>query len=155
METLAPLSKQEMVSYILHRFQKSGVYEMPRSLATTNLLWRSTKGYPRLVNKIMSRALLVAYAEKETRISKKIVREAIASLNTPKQHGLWPAPFFRWATALILMLALLWTAIAAPVWLRDLAIGGTSGASMARNAEPSPAGAGRTAYTLFLRSHKP
>ncbi len=108
METLSPLSKQEMVSYILHRFKKSGVYEMPRSFATTDLLWRFTKGYPRLINKLMSRTLLVAYAEKETRISRKIVREAIASLNTPKQKGRFSTLALRWATGFFLLLLLFW-----------------------------------------------
>lgn len=108
METLAPLSKQEMVSYILHRFKKSGVYEMPRSFATTDLLWRFTKGYPRLINKIMSRTLLVAYAEKETRISRKIVREAIASLNTPKQGRRFYGAVLRWGAGLLLLLLLIW-----------------------------------------------
>jgi general secretion pathway protein A len=116
METLAPLSKQEMVSYILHRFKKSGVYEMPRSFATTNLLWRFTKGYPRLINKIMSRTLLVAYAEKKTRISRKIVREAIASLNTPKQRRLFFSPALRWGAGFLLLLLLCWGATFSPVW---------------------------------------
>ncbi|MFA6284077.1 MAG: AAA family ATPase [Desulfurivibrionaceae bacterium] len=108
METLTPLSKQEMISYILHRFKKSGVYEMPRSFTTTNLLWRFTKGYPRLINKVMSRTLLVAYAEKKTRISRKIVREAIASLNTPKPKRLFFSPVLRWGTGFLLLLLLFW-----------------------------------------------
>lgn len=119
METLAPLSKQEMVSYILHRFKKSGVYEMPRSFATTDLIWRFTKGYPRLINKIMSRALLVAYAEKETRISRKIVREAIVSFNTPKQGRPFPTPVLRWGTGFLLLLLLFWGVVFPPVWLAN------------------------------------
>ena len=119
METLAPLSKQEMVSYILHRFKKSGVYEMPRSFATTDLLWRFTKGYPRLINKIMSRTLLVAYAEKETRISRKIVREAIASLNTPKRSRRILAPVLRWGTGFLLLLLLVWGAAFPPAWITN------------------------------------
>ena len=119
METLSPLSKQEMVSYILHRFKKSGVYEMPRSFATTDLLWRFTKGYPRLINKIMSRTLLVAYAEKETRISRKIVREAIASLNTPKQKGRFSTLAFRWATGFLLLLLLFWGVAFSPLRLAN------------------------------------
>ncbi|MFA6900541.1 MAG: AAA family ATPase [Desulfurivibrionaceae bacterium] len=119
METLPPLSKQEMVSYILHRFQKSGVYEMPRSFATTDLLWRFTKGYPRLINKTMSRALLVAYAEKETRISRKIIREAIGSFNAPKQGRLFPSPVLKWGTGFLLLLLLLWMIALPPVWLAN------------------------------------
>lgn len=119
METLAPLSKQEMVSYILHRFKKSGVYEMPRSFATTDLLWRFTKGYPRLINKIMSRTLLVAYAEKETRISRKIVREAIASLNTPQQGRGFLGPVLRWGTGFLLLLLLFWGVVFPPVWITN------------------------------------
>lgn len=117
METLAPLSKQEMVSYILHRFKKSGVYKMPRSFATTDLLWRFTKGYPRLINKIMSRTLLVAYAEKETRISRKIVKEAIASLNTPQQGRRFSGTVLRWGARLLLLLLLFWGIAFAPAWL--------------------------------------
>ncbi len=119
METLPPLSKQEMASYILHRFKKSGVYEMPRSFATTDLLWRSTKGYPRLINKIMSRTLLVAYAEKQTRISRKIVREAIASLNTPKRGYLFPSPALRWGTGFFLLLLLIWGVTFPPAWVTN------------------------------------
>ncbi|MHB8987311.1 MAG: ExeA family protein [Desulfobulbia bacterium] len=119
METLSPLSKQEMVSYILHRFKKSGIYEMPRSFATTDLLWRFTKGYPRLINKIMSRTLLVAYAEKETRISRKIVREAIASLNTPKQKGRFSTLALRWATGVLLLLLLFWGFAFSPLRLAN------------------------------------
>lgn len=119
MENLSPLSKQEMVRYILHRFKKSGVYEMPRSFATTDFLWRSTKGYPRLINKIMSRALLVAYAEKETRISRKIVREAVASFNTPKQRRFFPAAFLRWSTVIIFLLLLSWGMIVPSGWLAN------------------------------------
>jgi len=119
METLTPLTKQEMVSYILHRFKKSGVYEMPRSFATTDLLWRFTKGYPRLINKIMSRTLLVAYSEKETRISRKIVREAIASLNTPKRGRLFPSPALRWSTGLLLLLLLVWGVTFPPAWIAN------------------------------------
>ena len=122
METLAPLSKQEMVSYILHRFKKSGVYEMPRSFATTDLLWRFTKGYPRLINKIMSRTLLVAYAEKETRISRKIVREAIASLNTPKQGRRLPAVLLRWGIGFLLLLLLIWGLAFSPAWLKTISL---------------------------------
>ncbi|MCX5875372.1 MAG: AAA family ATPase [Deltaproteobacteria bacterium] len=119
METLTPLTKQEMVSYILHRFKKSGVYEMPRSFATTDLLWRFTKGYPRLINKIMSRTLLVAYSEKETRISRKIVREAIASLNTPKRGRLFPFPALRWGTGFLLLLLLVWGVTFPPAWVTN------------------------------------
>ena len=117
METLAPLSKQEMISYILHRFKKSGVYKMPRSFATTDLLWRFTKGYPRLINKIMSRTLLVAYAEKETRISRKIVKEAIASLNTPKRGRRFSGAVLRWGMGLLLLLLLFWGIAFDPAWL--------------------------------------
>lgn len=117
METLSPLSKQEMVSYILHRFKKSGVYEMPRSFATTDLLWRSTKGYPRLINKIMSRTLLVAYAEKKTSISRKIVKEAIASFNTPKQPHPLRSSVLRWGVGLCLLIFLAWTTAFPPPWL--------------------------------------
>ena len=119
METLTPLSKQEMISYILHRFKKSGVYEMERSFATTDLLWRFTKGYPRLINKVMSRTLLVAYAEKKTRISRKIVREAIASLNTPKQRRLFFSPALRWGAGFLLLLLLCWGAAFSPVWMAN------------------------------------
>ncbi|MHB8223752.1 MAG: hypothetical protein ACYDHV_13025, partial [Desulfurivibrionaceae bacterium] len=105
--------------YILHRFKKSGVYEMPRSFATTDLLWRFTKGYPRLINKIMSRTLLVAYAEKETRISRKIVREAIASLNTPKQKGRFSTLALRWATGFLLLLLLFWGVAFSPLRLAN------------------------------------
>jgi general secretion pathway protein A len=119
METLVPLSRQEMASYLRHRFKKSGGAEIPRSFGATDLLWRATKGYPRLINKTMSRALLVAYAEKETRISRKTIREAMASFNTPRQRRRFFSPVLRWTTGFLLLLLLTAGVAFSPVGLTE------------------------------------
>lgn len=142
METLPPLARQEMFDYINHRLRKSGGGEMAFSFPGAHLLWRYTGGYPRLVNKIMSRALLMACAEKKPRLTRRIVREAIASFNTPRHPSPLPRRlFFRRAALLLLALLLFYGAAGTLGWLKN-------------PSAAQPENPGRTAAALPLQ-HQP
>ncbi|MFZ5774316.1 MAG: ExeA family protein [Thermodesulfobacteriota bacterium] len=137
METLHPLNKQEMTDYIRFRCGRAGQHEfkLPRRVIT--LLWRHTQGYPRLINKLMSRSILVACAEGKKVLTPAVVKEAVASFNTPAAK-----PFLRrgwfWGgvagTALLLALAFLWfNAPRLPEWLRLLPARSATTATMTGN----------------------
>jgi general secretion pathway protein A len=83
METLYPLSKKEMLLYVHFRLAKAGRGDLRLNVRAGECLWRFTGGVPRLVNKVMARALLVAYARQQE-ITGRVVREAADSLHLKK-----------------------------------------------------------------------
>jgi len=121
MENLAPLNKKEMLAYVRHRLQKSGGKEIAFTFLAAQLLWRRTRGYPRLINKVMSRALMVACAEGGHRLTGRILREATASFNTPERFILPGRLTLRRATGLGLALLMLLAAALIPGWLKTRA----------------------------------
>jgi general secretion pathway protein A len=93
METLYPLSEQEMLLYVHFRLAKAGRADLRLNHRAGKALWHFTGGVPRLINKVMSRALLVAYARQQA-INHKVVREAAASLHLKRtllQRITWPS----------------------------------------------------------------
>ncbi len=120
-ETLTPFTKLEIRKYIKFRFAKGGNKTIKVKKSALNLLWKYTLGYPRLINKIMSRALLVAYAEQDVLITKKAIKEAFNTLNTPQEvkspsrAGLW------WAICSFTLAGALGLSIfLSPAWLEDI-----------------------------------
>ncbi|MDF1578195.1 MAG: AAA family ATPase [Desulfobulbales bacterium] len=83
METLYPLSKKEMLLYVHYRLARAGRGDFRLDSRAGQNLWRFTGGVPRLVNKLMGRALLVAYARQQE-INSSVIREAAASLHLKK-----------------------------------------------------------------------
>ena len=80
METLYPLSKIEMRLYVHFRLSKAGRADIRLDRKAEKKLWCFTGGVPRLINKVMGRALLVAYAGQQE-INHKNIREAADSLH--------------------------------------------------------------------------
>ncbi|MFA7382161.1 MAG: AAA family ATPase [Desulfurivibrionaceae bacterium] len=154
MENLTPLTKGEMSGYIRHRLKKSGGNEIPFSIFGAHLLWRHTRGYPRLINKVMSRALMVACAAGKTTLSGRIIREAAASFNTPERFILPGGIKFRRSAVLIMVLLLLLAAAGIPDWLksRDVTRITAAGTTPAGAATTSPE---RTATAGFTLKNQP
>lgn len=75
---LGGLSKEETKRYVTHRLQVAGhVGDQLFATAAINALFRRTRGVPRLVNVIAHKALLAAYGEGKSRISRQhVVRAA-------------------------------------------------------------------------------
>lgn len=104
METLNPLSKTEMFQYINFRLNKAGRGDLVLDNKTTRSLWRFTHGVPRLINKLMNRSLLVAYACQSQGFNPKIIKEAAESLNMnrfDKTFWLRRLPWILTATLLV------------------------------------------------------
>ena len=79
-ETLRPLKEQEVKDYILYRLHKSGGGGIHIGDPAIREVFKASGGIPRLVNKIMDRALLVAASRGERDISQKVVKEALETL---------------------------------------------------------------------------
>ncbi|MBU0675389.1 MAG: AAA family ATPase [Proteobacteria bacterium] len=99
METLHPLSEKEVTAYVHFRLNRAGRGDLRLDRKSCRFLWRTTGGVPRLINKIMGRVLLIAYARQQG-IDHGVIREAAASLHligpplTALRHGIsrlfWP-----------------------------------------------------------------
>jgi general secretion pathway protein A len=88
-ETLNPLSRPEMASYINFRLNRVGRADMTPSPTVNKIIYRYTNGTPRLVNKLMSRALLMAYAAQKQDIDKKSIKDAAESLDMTPLFNFW------------------------------------------------------------------
>ena len=79
---LTPLSRDETAAYVAHRLTIAGgrtaVSFTPRAL---DIVHRTTRGIPRLVNLLCDRALLGGYGARTTRITPDIVSAAAATLS--------------------------------------------------------------------------
>ena len=76
---LKPLNREETEEYIQYRFAKAGG-SIPLDKKAKNLIFKISKGIPRLINSVMKRALLMAYAEKRKSITKGDILTAAESL---------------------------------------------------------------------------
>jgi general secretion pathway protein A len=79
-EELKPLDKDEILPYIWFRINQ--VSDRPEINFHKNILrtlYKTSKGIPRLINKLMDRALFIAYIKGERVITKKHLKEAKAT----------------------------------------------------------------------------
>lgn len=88
---LKALTMLEMVRYIAHRLTLAGgrekIYFEPSSY---KVLFRMTRGYPRLINLVCDRALTAAFAADTTLITASLIRRAQADLRmTTMVPPLW------------------------------------------------------------------
>lgn len=75
---LLPLNKQNMKSYINHRMYVAGYRgKSVISSAGARELYHASKGIPRLINIICNKALLSAYGQGRSAVSKKHIRRAV------------------------------------------------------------------------------
>lgn len=101
METLQPLSKDEMLYYVQFRLARAGRADFQLDRRFARELWRFTGGVPRLINKIMDRALLIGYARQRV-LDRLVVREAATFLYS----GTKPIPVVRlWPSGWLVPLA--------------------------------------------------
>lgn len=75
-ENLVPFNKDETGEYVRFRLAKAGHPVITFERGFDKLLYKFTKGIPRLINKLMDRTLLVAYAERSQKINKKHLKIA-------------------------------------------------------------------------------
>jgi general secretion pathway protein A len=85
---LGPLSKEETITYINHRLTVAGLVRGPLfSKRILNLLFRLSRGIPRLINVICDRALLGAYVQSKDQVDRKTLltafREVSGNISRP------------------------------------------------------------------------
>jgi len=73
---LEPLSKHEVKAYINHRLAVAGQNIQLFPEKSVKLLYRFSKGVPRLINVICDRALLGAYVENQYTVTPSIIKKA-------------------------------------------------------------------------------
>lgn len=112
METLYPLTEKEMALYVHFRLNKAGRGDLRLDKKARRELWRYSGGVPRLINKLMSRVLLVSYA-RQGDFNRKVILEAAESLHLKKKGWFGKLSSGRWfiplAAALLIALSFIVT----------------------------------------------
>lgn len=106
---LRPFDLHETIEYIRHRLRIASESENMNRLFTGSAykaIYGCTKGVPRLINILADRALLVAYTLDKKRVTRRIIRKAIADVEQVDRQSAWKSPMKR-ALALMAILALL------------------------------------------------
>jgi general secretion pathway protein A len=78
---LGPLTKSDLAGYISHRMTTAGSQRpiIPRSLLP--MLYRVSRGVPRVVNVVCDRALLGAYVEGKQQVDRKVLAKAVREVS--------------------------------------------------------------------------
>lgn len=83
---LQPLSEKELKSYIYHRLKIAGNESIKFEPQAIKKIYDLTHGYPRLVNILVSRALMVAFMEDSKTISQKHIESVYDTLNITRKN---------------------------------------------------------------------
>ncbi|MDR5015989.1 AAA family ATPase [Aeromonas veronii] len=107
--SLRPLRFDETRAYLEHRLQVSGYRGAPLFAGRAmRLLWRASRGIPRLINILAQKCLMLAYGQGVRQIDSRLVRLAIRDTDDASRF----APRHWWP-----LLLLLGCALAYGVWL--------------------------------------
>ena len=110
---LEPLTKNNIKAYVDHRLAVAGQNIRIFPDKSINLLYKLSKGIPRLINVICDRALLGAYVENQYTVSPRILKKAAkevfgelknAESNKKNKHWLFPAAVIAGIAALSILL---------------------------------------------------
>jgi len=80
--TLEALDKKETQDYISHRLRLAGRESRLFDKKATLLIWKRSRGIPRLINQICDNALLIGYAMKADTIGAGIIEEVINDMDS-------------------------------------------------------------------------
>ncbi len=117
-ERLEPLSPEEVSWYAQFRMTRAGGAAIPFEKGAEKILCEASGNVPRLVNKIMDRALLVAASRCERHISVQALKEALKTLE-PTLETTLPHPRSRWlaTTTVVLGVVFVGGVLAALWWM--------------------------------------
>lgn len=100
---LRPLRFDETRAYLEHRLQVSGYRGAPLFAGRAmRLLWRASRGIPRLINILAQKCLMLAYGQGARQIDSRLVRLAIRDTDDARRF----APLRWWPLLLLLGCAL-------------------------------------------------
>lgn len=93
--TLMPLKRGDLSTYLYHRVAVAGyTYGSLFSHMATNLLFRASRGMPRVVNLAAHKALLVAYGRGEKQVSFRAMYKALKDTQGARLGLLWRGLLF-------------------------------------------------------------
>lgn len=91
--TLLPIKQKDLNNYVFHRLAKAtkpgmkhGVTISPQA---SRLLYKKTKGIPRLINIVCHKALMLAYSRSEHHLSKELISKAIVDTEYTSVPNFW------------------------------------------------------------------
>ncbi|MES9875995.1 MAG: AAA family ATPase [Candidatus Sedimenticola sp. PURPLELP] len=87
---LEPLDKRETSAYIRHRIKVAGSRQIDFSSGALGLIYRATRGTPRLINILCDRSLLSAYTNGQQKVNRKIVKIAMKDMQLAVRMPLFP-----------------------------------------------------------------
>ncbi|MDP3705325.1 MAG: AAA family ATPase [Legionellaceae bacterium] len=91
--TLLPINRQDLSNYIFHRLSKASkphkAHDITFSPSAINLLYKKTKGIPRLINIVCHKSLMLAYSLDERHVSRAIVLKAILDTESITKGSRW------------------------------------------------------------------
>ena len=79
---LNPLNKEDTQKYIIHRLNIGGAKRKFFSRNTSSLVWKGSKGIPRMINTICDMCLLLAFNKGINKINEKIVKDVVYDLKS-------------------------------------------------------------------------
>ncbi len=82
-----PLNRREADEYVTSRLYKAGMETSCFTEKAIDEIFRYSKGIPRLINVLCDHCLTVGYALDKNKIDEKIVKEAIADLETSESRS--------------------------------------------------------------------
>ncbi|MFM5807104.1 ExeA family protein [Aeromonas veronii] len=96
---LRPLRFDETRAYLEHRLQVSGYRGAPLFAGRAmRLLWRASRGIPRLINILAQKCLMLAYGQGVRQVDSRLVRLAIRDTDDARRFAPW-----RWWPLLLLL----------------------------------------------------
>jgi len=84
---IEPLNEKETVEYVNYRLDMAGAQRAIFTGGALKEIYRFSKGYPRLINIICDRALLIGYTDELQTIPPKTIRECVKELRLPGEAG--------------------------------------------------------------------
>lgn len=106
---LRPLARREVAAYVRHRLAVAGCADTLLTWWAERALWRVSRGLPRLVNVIAGKAMMLAYGQGASRITRRHV--IAAARDTLAARKPMPLALLAWGLALLGL-----TAAAAAGW---------------------------------------
>jgi len=109
---LLPLDKDDLANYVNHRLHRAGAKQPVFDSACMSMLYKLTKGVPRLINLVCQHSLLAAYSTETKTITPKLIKQASVEILGEQKlpHPLkeyWPHGL---TAALLVVVAWLFTA---------------------------------------------
>src|SRR5262245_20944552 len=120
---LRPLDRRDTYRYVEHRLRAAGLNgRLPFTADALALIYRHSRGIPRVINLVCDRALMAAYSAQAREVPASLVRSAIRNLDGQgtRRNVTWPA------------------AVAAGV-VAALAVGGAGATVFRARSTPTPA----------------